>query len=255
MLKALLFDVDGTLADTEEAHRAAFNAAFAEAGLGWDWSVPVYARLLGIAGGRERICHFWQAADPSAAGAPGAHALVEVLHARKTGHYTRLADAGRLALRPGIRRLVREARAARLPLAIASTTTPANIDALLRPPFGRNWRKLFAAVCDAGTAAAKKPAPDVYLAALAALGLAGADCLAFEDSANGLRAARAAGIPAIVTPTAWTRGQDVTGALLCLDHLGDPAHPIDLPGIPRRWVDLALLRRWHAAAQPEELTS
>lgn len=254
MLKALIFDVDGTLADTEEAHREAFNAAFADAGLAWYWSVPTYARLLDIAGGRERIRHFWQAADPAAALAPGAAAVIDALHARKTLHYARLADAGRMALRPGIRRLVREARAARLPLAIASTTTPTNIDALLRPPFGRNWRSLFAAVCDAGTAPAKKPAPDVYLAALAALGLPGADCLAFEDSANGLQAARAAGIPVIVTPTAWTRGQDVTGALQRLDHLGDPAHPIDLPGTPRRRVDLALLHRWHAATQSEELT-
>lgn len=254
MLKALIFDVDGTLADTEEAHRAAFNAAFADAGLAWHWSVPTYARLLDIAGGRERIRGFWQAADPSAAGAPGAAAVVDALHARKTLHYARLAASGQLALRPGIRRLVREARAARLPLAIASTTTPANIDALLRPPFGRGWRALFAAVCDAGTAHAKKPAPDVYLAALAALGLPGADCLAIEDSANGLHAAHAAGIPAIVTPTAWTRGQDFTGALQCLDHLGDPAHTIDTPGTARRWVDLAALQRWHAAAQPEELT-
>jgi len=254
MLKALVFDVDGTLADTEEAHRAAFNAAFTDAGLAWHWSVPAYTRLLDIAGGRERIRHFWQATDPSAARAPGADAVVDMLHARKTRHYAHLADAGQVALRPGMRRLVREARAARLPLAIASTTTPDNIDALLRPPFGRNWRALFAAVCDAGTTAIKKPAPDVYLAALAALGLPGADCLAFEDSANGLRAAHAAGIPAIVTPTAWTRSQDFSGALLCLDHLGDPADPVDLPGTRRRWVDLAALRRWHAAAQPEELT-
>ena len=251
MLKALVFDVDGTLADTEEAHRAAFNAAFTDAGLAWHWSVPTYARLLDVAGGRERIRHFWQAADPAAARAPGADAVVDMLHARKTRHYAHLA--GQVALRPGIRRLVREARAARLPLAIASTTTPDNIDALLRAPFGRNWRALFAAVCDAGTTAVKKPAPDVYLAALAVLGLPGADCLAFEDSANGLRAACAAGIPALVTPTAWTRGQDFSSALLCLDHLGDPADPVDLPGSARRWVDLAVLRRRHAARH-EELT-
>ena len=238
MLKALIFDVDGTLADTEGAHRDAFNAAFRDAGLRWHWSEAMYTKLLEVSGGKERIRHYWQLADPAGAAAPGAGATVDstvdAIHALKTRHYDRLASGGRLGLRPGILRLIREARTARLAVAIATTTTPANIDALLRTPLGSDWRGLFRAVCDAGTAAAKKPAPDVYHAALAALGLPAADCLAFEDSANGLLAARAAGIPTLVTPTAYTRGQRFDGALLRLDHLGE--------------VDLAALRRWHAGA-------
>jgi len=231
MLKALIFDVDGTLADTEEAHRDAFNAAFRDAGLNWHWSVAMYTNLLEVSGGKERIRHYWELVDPGAAAAPSASSVIDVVHALKTRHYDRLAGEGRLALRPGILRLIREAQVARLPMAIATTTTPANIDALLRTPLGSDWRALFSAVCDAGTAAAKKPAPDVYHAALAALSLAASDCLAFEDSANGLRAARAAGIPTLVTPTVYTRGQRFDGALLRLDHLGE--------------VDLAALRRWH----------
>ena len=234
MLKALIFDVDGTLADTEEAHRSAFNAAFRDAGLAWHWSTATYAGLLAIGGGKERIRHYWDVVDPGAAAAPDADAFIDTLHARKTLHYTRMAAAGQLALRPGILGLIREARAARLPLAIATTTTPANIDALLRAPLGSGWRGLFAAVCDAATTAAKKPAPDVYRAALAALDLPAAACLAFEDSANGLRAARAAGIPTLVTPTTYTSGQDFGGALLCLEHLGG--------------VDLAALQRLRAQA-------
>ncbi|MEN3276686.1 MAG: hypothetical protein V7631_2476 [Massilia sp.] len=237
MLKALIFDVDGTLADTEEVHRAAFNAAFRDAGFTWNWSVGLYADLLEVSGGKERIRHYWQLVDPSAAAAPGANATIDALHARKTRHYDRLAGGGRLALRPGILRLIKEAWAARLPMAIATTTTPANLDALLRTALGSDWRALFSAVCDAGTTAVKKPAPDVYQAALAALSLPAEHCLAFEDSANGLRAARAAGIPTLVTPTAYTRGQCFEGALLCLDDLGE--------------VDLAALHRWHAATQLE----
>lgn len=250
MLKALIFDVDGTLADTEGAHRDAFNAAFREAGLGWHWSSTLYAQLLEVSGGKERIRHYWQMVDPRAATLPGTKATIDALHACKTRHYDRLVGEGGLALRPGILRLIREARAAPLPVAIATTTTPANIDALLRTPLGRHWRALFGAVCDASTAAVKKPAPDVYHAALAALGLPAADCLAFEDSANGVRAARAAGIPTLVTPTFYTRGQRFDGALLRLEHLGDPEYPVDelLPDTTQRWVDLALLRRWHAAA-------
>jgi HAD superfamily hydrolase (TIGR01509 family) len=232
MLNALIFDVDGTLADTEGVHRDAFNAAFREAGFDWYWSVALYASLLEVSGGKERIRHYWQLVDPRGAAAPGAGPAIDDLHACKTRHYDSLAGEGRLALRPGILRLLDEAQAARLPLAIATTTTPANIDALLRVPLGSGWRDMFQAVCDAGTAASKKPAPDVYHAALAALSLPASDCLAFEDSANGLRAARRAGIPALVTPTVYTRGQCFDGALLCLDHLGG--------------VDLAALRRWHA---------
>jgi HAD superfamily hydrolase (TIGR01509 family) len=253
MLKALIFDVDGTLADTEGAHRNAFNAAFRDAGFGWHWSAAMYVRLLDVSGGKERIRHYWRLVDPAGAAARGADAAIDAIHALKTRHYDRLVGEGQLPLRPGILRLIREAQDARLPMAIATTTTPANVDALLRTPLGNGWRALFGAVCDAGTTAVKKPAPDVYVAALAALDLPAAGCLAFEDSANGLRAARAAGVPTLVTPTFYTRDQCFEGALLCLEHLGDPGHPIDepVPGASRRWVDLAALRRWHAGAQPE----
>jgi HAD superfamily hydrolase (TIGR01509 family) len=251
MLKALIFDVDGTLADTEGAHRDAFNAAFRDAGLGWHWSVALYTGLLEVTGGKERIRHYWQLVDPAGAAAPEASTTIGALHALKTRHYDTLAGAGQLPLRPGILRLIREAQAARLPMAIATTTTPANIDALLRTPLGANWRALFSAVCDGSTVPNKKPAPDVYHCALAALALPAEDCLAFEDSDNGLHAARAAGIPTLVTPTAYTRGHRFSGALLRLAHLGDPSHPIEqpVPGTDLRWVDLAALRRWHAGAQ------
>jgi HAD superfamily hydrolase (TIGR01509 family) len=244
-LSALIFDVDGTLADTEQVHRAAFNAAFAAAGLHWHWSEALYAELLGVAGGKERIAHYWNRLAPDQA--RRATDTVAALHVSKTRHYETMVSSGQVALRPGVLRLIREARAARLPLAIATTTTGANIDALLRTPLGADWRSLFVAVCDGSTAGHKKPAPDVYLAALDALGLAPSDCLALEDSENGLRAARAAGIPTLITPIAYTRHQRFDGALLVLPHLGDPYLLLarDIPGAAQRWVDLAALRRWH----------
>ena len=155
--------------------------------------------------------------------------------------------AGGLPLRPGIARLIAEAGEAGLPIAIATTTTPANLDALLQAPLGADWRRRFAAIGDAGTTAIKKPAPDVYLAVLERLGLQGGDCLAIEDSANGLRAARAAGIPTVVTPTAFSGQDSFEGALLVLPHLGDPGElmPQHVPGAAHRWADLAALRAWH----------
>jgi HAD superfamily hydrolase (TIGR01509 family) len=248
-MKAIIFDVDGTLADTEGAHRQAFNAAFREVGLDWHWHESLYARLLDVTGGRERLHYYWQLIDPEHAGGSRVKATVDAVHAIKTRHYDALVGAGQLPLRPGILRLIREAGAAGVAVAIATTTTPANIDALLRTPLGHDWRALFAAVCDAGSAANKKPAPDVYLAALSKLKLRGCDCLAFEDSHNGLQAACAAGLPTVVTPTAYTRAHDFGGALVQLPHLGDPDHPLEnpVPGFEQRWADLAALRRWHQA--------
>ncbi|MET0858392.1 MAG: HAD family hydrolase [Telluria sp.] len=247
-MKAIIFDVDGTLADTESAHRQAFNAAFREVGLDWHWHESLYASLLDVTGGKERLQYYWRLVDPEEADGRKVRETIEAVHAIKTRHYAALAGGGQLPLRPGILRLIREAQAARLPIAIATTTTPANVDALLRTPFGSDWRSLFATVCDGSTAGAKKPAPDVYLATLAALGLQAAECIAIEDSENGLRAAGAAGIPTVVTPTAYTRGHQFDAALMQLPHLGDPDQPIKVPGADQRWVDLAALRRWHDAS-------
>ncbi len=247
MLSALIFDVDGTLADTEGAHREAFNAAFIDAGLDWCWSESVYTDLLNVAGGKERMLHYWNKVDPVRAGGSKARQTINTVHALKTRHYETIVSGGRLPLRPGMLRLIREAHAARMPMAIATTTTPANIDVLLRTPLGSDWRTLFITVCDASTVPNKKPAPDVYLAALDVLALPAADCLAFEDSENGLRAARAAGIPALITPTAYTARHQFDDALLVLQHLGDPEQPMaqHIPGAGQRWADLAALRCWH----------
>lgn len=245
-MQALIFDVDGTLADTESAHLDAFNAAFAEVGLDWHWDPALYTKLLRVAGGKERLMHYWHMVDPEEARGSSVPATIDAVHAIKTRHYAERVRGGGLPLRPGIRRLIDEANAAGVPLAIATTTTPANLDALLEAPLGSDWRKRFAAICDAGTTPVKKPAPDVYLAAIAQLGVEAESCLAIEDSDNGLQAATAAGVPAVITPTAFTSHQHFEEALVVLPSLGDPDEPIQLlPGARHPWVDLEALRRWH----------
>lgn len=247
MLNALIFDVDGTLADTESAHCAAFNAAFRECGMDWEWDEALYTRLLDVAGGKERLLHYWKMVDPVNAHGSKAARMIDQIHDAKTRHYADMVRGGQVQLRPGIHRLIQEAWTERMPIAIATTTTPANLDALLSSPLGSGWRDLFAAVCDASTAQNKKPAPDVYLAALQQLGLPAAQCLAIEDSRNGLVAATAAGIPTLITPTPFTAMQQFSEALLVLPHLGDPDQPMHqhVPGADQRWVDIAALRRWH----------
>ncbi|MEO5374026.1 MAG: HAD-IA family hydrolase [Alphaproteobacteria bacterium] len=215
-LAALIFDVDGTIAETEEAHRQAFNLAFAEVGLPWRWDRALYRRLLHVAGGRERIRHFMDQEQT----ADGGDDLPARLHAIKTGHYTRLVGSGQVSLRPGIESLWREARAAGLALAIATTTTRANVTALLTgagPPGCLDWFQVIACADDAPV---KKPAPDVYLHVLERLGLDGAACLALEDSSNGVRAATAAGVPVVVGMSVFTAGDDFSGALAVLTDFG-----------------------------------
>lgn len=210
-LKAIIFDVDGTLAETEDAHRRAFNKTFTEFGLGWRWTQGLYRELLKVSGGKERIKAFAPATDD---------ALVARLHGRKTELYTAEVAAG-MPFRPGIARLIEEARAAGLRLAVATTTTRANVLALLDGATGgagHQWFEMMACADDAPT---KKPDPLVYRLVLERMGLAGHECLAVEDSTNGVRAATGAGIPVVVTESVYTIGDDFTGALAVLSDLGN----------------------------------
>lgn len=210
-MKALIFDVDGTLAETEDLHRRAFNAAFAEAGLGWRWSREDYRRLLTTTGGKERIARHAAeiGGDPAAFDIPA-------LHRAKTARYTALMAAGGPPLREGIAGLIERGRLAGLRLAVATTTSRPNVEALALAAFGRPAEEVFDVLACGDEVAHKKPAPDVYLLALARLGLPASAALALEDSRNGLLAARAAGIACVVSPSAYTAGEDFAGALAVL---------------------------------------
>jgi HAD superfamily hydrolase (TIGR01509 family) len=245
-VQALLFDVDGTLADTErDGHRVAFNRAFAEAGLDWVWDVPLYGELLAVTGGKERMRHYVERYRADFRRPPDFDDLIIRLHARKTVHYTTLVAAG-VPLRPGVRRLLAEARAQRVRLAIATTTTADNVTALLDHALAPEGERWFDVVGAGDVVTRKKPAPDIYRYVLERLELEPGDCVAFEDSENGVRSARAAGLPVVVTVNDYTKGQDFTGAAVVLDHLGDPGLPcrtLDGGPLGDSLVDLAALRR------------
>ena len=236
MLKALIFDVDGTLADTEAEHLRAFNLAFEQEGLDWHWTLAHYTDLLAISGGKERLLHHWRQVNPDLKELDGGalQATIDRLHENKTAFYEDAVNNGAVSFRPGVLALIGEARAAGLQLAIATTTSPANIAALLRGALGADWRSQFAAIGDAGNAPLKKPHPQVYLKVLADMGLPAAECVAFEDSANGLQAAMAAGLPTVITPNGFTADHDFTGALRVVPDLSA--------------VKLAHLREWLASS-------
>jgi len=219
MLAGLIFDLDGTLADTEETHRQAFNAAFIELGLWWDWSPPLYTKLLAVSGGKERLQHYIGTMKVPDAERDRLQQLVPGIHATKTRIYTELLVRGQRPFRPGVTELLAAARGAGLKLAIASTTTSANVSALLQANLGTAPDVAFDVVVCGDQVAEKKPAPDLYRLALASLRLPSEACIAFEDSLNGLRAAKAAGLVTVVTPSRWTAEEEFAGADLVLPSL------------------------------------
>ncbi len=221
-LKALIFDVDGTLAETEECHREAFNQTFQEAGMTasqkWIWDQSLYRELLKTTGGKERMRAYVETENLEMPD-------VAALHARKTEIYNQNILAGSVGLRPGVERLIREARQVGVRLAIATTTSLPNVHSLLQANIGEGSVEWFDAICTAEDVVRKKPDPEVFQIALNQLGLKASECLAFEDSRNGLRSATDIGIPTLVTPSIYTDDQDFSESIAIVSHLGEPDIP------------------------------
>ena len=236
-IDALIFDVDGTMADTEEAHRTAFNFAFERYRLGWKWERGEYRELLKTTGGKERIATYIAQLPVAEAERKRLSQMIPDIHGEKTKFYSSFVHDAAVPLREGVARLLDEARAVGLRLAIASTTTAVNIDKLLESTLGTRGAGMFSVIACGDQVRAKKPAADIYKLALQRLGLGADRAVAFEDSYNGMRSAVAAGLWTVVTPTFWTEGSDFSAAGLLLPSLGDPASP--LPGEPGRQLRAA----------------
>jgi beta-phosphoglucomutase-like phosphatase (HAD superfamily) len=225
-LKALIFDVDGTLADTEEVHRKAFNEAFRVHALEWHWSATLYAHLLSVGGGKQRLEAYIDSLLLAESDRAQLRARIPEIHRSKTDIYTAAVSAGAVELRDGVARLLEECLRAGVKLAIASTTTAANIDMLLSRNLGTDAIKWFSVIGAGDIVARKKPAPDIYQWTLRELQESPADCVAVEDSAIGLSAAKAAGLFTVVTPNRWTVHEDFATANLLLPYLGSALNPL-----------------------------
>jgi HAD superfamily hydrolase (TIGR01509 family) len=257
-LSALLFDVDGTLADTErDGHRIAFNAAFQEHHLGWEWDVALYGQLLAVTGGKERIRYYVRDHLPDYQPPKDFDDLVVALHRSKTRHYAELLEQGKIPVRPGVKRLLAEARAAGLRLAIVTTTTPENVTALLQFSLGAESMDWFELIAAGDIVPAKKPAPDIYQWALEKMQLPASACMAFEDSFNGLRSSLGAHIPTLITLNDYTFDHDFTGACAVLSDLGEANAPAQvlsghLHGHHHVTLDTVRTLHAHAAASSVE---
>ena len=249
-VRAVLFDVDGTLADTErDGHRLAFNAAFEEFSLDWEWDVELYGELLAITGGKERILHYMEKYVPAELNKSGLDSWIASLHKAKTRHYVALLESGKIPLRPGVGRLIQHLRDSKIKIAIATTTTPENVTALLKSTLGEDSPGWFDVIGAGDIVPGKKPEPDIYLWVLERLGLPAHQCIAIEDSENGIKASLAAGLDTIVTVNDYTRSQDFCGARLLLSDLGEPTQPFTvLEGNAHGavWVDAELLLKLKA---------
>jgi len=219
-LKAIIFDVDGTLANTEEAHRQAFNYAFQQQGLDWDWSVELYTKLLKVTGGKERIRHYVE----DFLNDKIEQDLVVKLHEAKNARYQAMALEGLLPLRVGIARIIDEARKANIRIAIATTTSPGNVSNLVKATMGEEALDWFEVIAAADVVPIKKPKPDVYEYVLDKMDLKAEECIALEDSYNGVVAATCINIPTLITVNNYTEHETFDGAMLVLDQLGDPGN-------------------------------
>lgn len=213
-LKALLWDVDGTLAESErDGHRVAFNLAFEACGVPWHWDEAHYGRLLRITGGRERLLHDMRERPDAPSVLAERDRLAAAIHAQKNARYAQLVGRGAIDLRPGVRELLQECGTRGVRLAITTTTSRSNIDALLAAHLGSRWSESFAVVLAGEDVQTKKPDPEVYLKALRQLGLRPLQTIAIEDSPGGVAAARAADVPVVVTRSSYFADATLEGAI------------------------------------------
>lgn len=219
-LKCIIFDVDGTMADTErDGHRVAFNLAFKEKGLDWHWDEDLYGQLLAVTGGKERMKYYQndflkkeKLSKEKLSNQLLNDDAIKIMHQCKTKHYVELLKSGKIPLRKGVKELIENAKQENITLAISTTTTPINVSTLLKATLGENSEKLFDVIAAGDVIRNKKPAPDIYYYALINLGLKAEECIAIEDSSAGLASAVAAGIKTIVTTNKYTQNQDFSQA-------------------------------------------
>jgi HAD superfamily hydrolase (TIGR01509 family) len=243
-LKGIIFDVDGTIADTEEIHRQAFNKTFKEHDIDWHWPKDEYREILLISGGKERFRKHLHEDHELKDKIDDHEAFVHDLHKAKSKHYRNLLKSDGIEFRPGVIRLIKEAREKGILIGVATSSSMANLRSLFKKILDIEPNELFNSIVTSDTVQDKKPSPAAYQCVLAGLGLNAEDCVAIEDTQNGNLAALAAGLKTIITTHAYTIDNDFCGASIVADNLGEPDEPFTLSqgnSFGKNFVDIELL--------------
>jgi HAD superfamily hydrolase (TIGR01509 family) len=243
-LKGIIFDVDGTIADTEEIHRQAFNQTFNEFNINWHWSEDDYRKILFISGGKERFKKFLHEDETLKSKIENPERFILELHKQKSEYYRSILESGDIQLRPGIVRLINEARDKKIQLGIATSSSIANLTALFNKTLNIEPNELFNSIVASDTVQDKKPSPAVYQCVLAGLGLSAESCIAIEDTQNGNLSALAADLKTVITTHAYTIDNDFTGAAIVINHLGEPDNAFTVShgtACGKSYVDIELL--------------
>ncbi|MBT7953266.1 MAG: HAD-IA family hydrolase [Gammaproteobacteria bacterium] len=244
-LKAIIFDMDGTLADTEDIHRLAFNQAFVEFKFDWQWSVEEYKELLSISGGKERIRNYLQLKQYIPEENTDLWHFAGSVHKRKSSIYREMLVAGHIQLRPGVRRLIEDAIKNEITLAIATSSSHKNVETLLTNALGEEALDLFSVIVTSDIVEDKKPSPAVYQLVLSELGLEPENCVAIEDTFNGNKAAIGANLKTVITTHLYTIDDDFSDASLVVEQLGEPDSPFAIKSgnaFGKHLIDVELLR-------------
>ena len=249
-LNAVLFDVGGTIAESEEIHRVSFNEAFKEFGLTWYWDEAIYRELVFVGGGKERIKHYITRAWPEMLKQKNLTKYIESVHKIKGQIYEEFLNDSQLKARPGIIRLLKELKNEKIRLAIVSDTTEENLINLFKKGLCINPIEWFEILAHGGCTIQKKPSPDIYLWTLERLKLPPEACLAIEDAPRGVDSATDAGLKVLVTPSIYTLEENFEKSSLLLSHLGEPEEPFDVikgDAFGHSFVDLNLLKKIHGS--------
>jgi len=227
-LSALIFDVDGTLANTEkDGHLRAFNETFECFRLDWHWNQELYAELLSVSGGKERMAHYVENYRPEVKNDLGFDDFARI-HQKKTEIFISYITNGVISLRVGVERLIEEAHCAGLRLGIATTSSLQNVEAILTSTLGKSALDRFEVIGAGDVVNRKKPSGDIYRYVLNKMGLSSEECVAFEDSELGLMSSTATGLRTIVTLSEYTKAQNFDDAMVVLDQLGDENNPFEI---------------------------
>ena len=249
-LNAVLFDVGGTIAESEEVHRVSFNEAFKEFGLNWYWDEAIYKELVFVGGGKERIKYYITRAWPEMLKQKNITKYIESVHKIKGQIYEEFLNDAQLKARPGITRLLKELKSNKIRLAIVSDTTEENLINLFKKGLGINPIEWFEILAHGECTIQKKPSPDIYLWTLEKLKLPAESCLAIEDAPRGVDSAIGAGLKVLVTPSIYTLEEKFEKSLLLLSHLGEPKEPFKVikgDAFGHSFVDLNLLKKIHGS--------